>query len=197
MYLKEVYKRKKKFKNHVGSFEEGIKKVTEILHKALDKNLDKFELYVLNNIFKFPDGVDPSVDLQKKSTVHTEEDEVLLDLELEQIKQKIVSMYYMNEQMRLEQKALTQELELVEKRNFTFNFIQNMNNGEMASTLQSTIKQSNQLYSTIDKLLESISTNNVNLELNKKTVNSVYKENKQQIGIHSLEDLADLHTALC
>lgn len=88
-------------------------KLIPMFRKTFDKAFDKLETYLLTNIFHIPNNVLLPED-QCQSQRYTEEDELELEKELEDLQQKIVNAKYVN-------KCLEQELKDIEEIQLKYN----------------------------------------------------------------------------
>lgn len=81
------------------------------LFSALDKNVDKFEIYVVRNILKVPRHLDLSAmagsSISASSATQAAEDE--LDAELEELRRKIHQSEYVNRAMEAKMQALQKD----------------------------------------------------------------------------------------
>mmetsp|Transcript_7118 Transcript_7118/g.24744 ORF Transcript_7118/g.24744 Transcript_7118/m.24744 type:complete len:277 (+) Transcript_7118:174-1004(+) len=92
-------------------YSDDIKKGVTSLHKklfrSLDRNIDKFELYIIRNILKIPKHLDLSSDNKEMNWTGESaaaggsvEDEQMLDEELRELRRKIHSAQFVNRAMK-------------------------------------------------------------------------------------------------
>jgi hypothetical protein len=90
----------------------GISRVQDKLIYALERNIDKFELYVCRNIFRVPDHIDPTLVAASAadSQACSAEDEMRMEEELAALQRKILSAEFVNKAMKQKLAALDEEL---------------------------------------------------------------------------------------
>jgi hypothetical protein len=93
----------------------GVARVQDKLIYSLERNIDKFELYVCRNIFRVPDHLDLSdaatSATSSDSQAFTTEDEMRLEEELAALQRKILNAEFVNKAMKQKMSALDEQLE--------------------------------------------------------------------------------------
>ncbi len=93
----------------------GVARVQDKLIYSLERNIDKFELYVCRNIFRVPDHLDLSVSAtsapSSDSQTFTTEDEMRLEEDLAALQRKILNAEFVNKAMKQKLCALDEQLE--------------------------------------------------------------------------------------
>lgn len=104
-------------KDKRGDVGQGLDKLLGDVNQTVVKNLDKFELYVLQNIFKTPEWLDASADAEMKqekdteSGNHTAADEEALDVRLSTLRAQLKSSRHMNRTLTTEISSTEAEIE--------------------------------------------------------------------------------------
>ena len=91
----------------------GIARVQDKLIYSLERNIDKFELYVCRNIFRVPDHIDLSATspiMPPDSQSFTTEDEMRLEEDLAALQRKILNAEFVNKAMKQKLSALEEQL---------------------------------------------------------------------------------------
>jgi hypothetical protein len=92
----------------------GVARVQDKLIHSLERNIDKFELYVCRNIFRVPDHIDLSVAVtsapSSDSQTLTTEEEMRLEEDLAALQRKILNAEFVNKAMKQKMAALDEQL---------------------------------------------------------------------------------------
>ena len=90
----------------------GIARVQDKLIYSLERNIDKFELYVCRNIFRVPDHLDTKLvaPSASDSQLTSAEDEMRLEEDLAALQRKILNAEFVNKAMKQKLAALEEEL---------------------------------------------------------------------------------------
>lgn len=99
-----------------------------ILNEGVDKNMDKFELYLLRNILKVPSGVkiDESHVSLEQDLRRQEKEDVRIEKEIAAVRERILEMQSKNQALKSTQNQLNKDINALEDYSSKLSFVSSL-----------------------------------------------------------------------
>lgn len=197
---------------HAKKVDAGCTKVMEALQTALDLNLDKFELYVLSNIFyippeidaqkllqtnpandpsSFPDGCESRADLDERSAA--------LDMKILDLRKRVAAAKFVNTVLTLQKNGVKDMRVYLEKMNDCARVLgldlDTRTNGlsssftELAELTEQTYRSISSINAILEREDSCKKTGSVNVEMK-------FQQHREETKISSMSDVVELSNTL-
>ncbi|KAK9465711.1 Mis12 protein-domain-containing protein [Lipomyces arxii] len=106
--------------------EVGTAKLETLLEGAVDRNFDRFELYVLRNVLAIPDDVSTGwIRLSHHKNIDFSSSHAQLDLRLLNLRKALQASYHVNEKLRLQSRSNKKFIGMLKTFQAALSFLQN------------------------------------------------------------------------
>jgi len=187
------------------AIKQGVSQAYEKLFSSLDKNVDKFEIYVVRNILKMPRHLDLSasaISAAANGPTVTKEEEDQMDADLEALRRKIHAEY-VNRAMATKVKDLQEHITNIETVNAVFEQMDQKLSEQSLPPLEATVSEVlykepeiralEKQYSALDA---ERTKENTPMDLDGQALETQFTRCKAQIGGTSTRNMDQLGTLL-
>ncbi|KAK9317700.1 Mis12 protein-domain-containing protein [Lipomyces starkeyi] len=184
--------------------EVGTAKLETLLEGAVDRNFDRFELYVLRNVLAVPDDVaDGWMRLSHHRNIDYSVSHEHLDIRLLNLRKTLQASYHVNERLREETRHNRQLISLLKKYQATLSFLQNTSGiAPMDETVRFLVSQAAEIQRKFGNLLRlesssallvrhSSSTSGIDVNISEREV-YIEKMTAMILGTKDRENMIDI-----